>query len=162
MQSMKKKLFLTAVIISSLFSYNQSFAHCEVPCGIYDDQLRIELIKEHITTIEKSINQINELSAAGELNYNQIIRWTIAKEDHANKIQDIVSQYFMTQRVKPVDVDDEEKYQKYITEVTLLHQLLIFAMKAKQTTDLANIDKMRSTTDAFAEAYFGHEKEHKH
>jgi nickel superoxide dismutase len=26
-------------------------AHCEIPCGIYDDQLRADLIEEHSTTI---------------------------------------------------------------------------------------------------------------
>ena len=25
-------------------------AHCQIPCGIYDDELRVQLIEEHITT----------------------------------------------------------------------------------------------------------------
>jgi len=68
----------------------------------------------------------------------------------------------MTQRIKPVDPDEKEKHEKYLTQVTLLHQLLIFAMKAKQTTDLDYIDKMRSTVDSFEDAYFGPDHQHKH
>ena len=29
------------------------------------------------------------------------------KEEHANQLQHIVTQYFMTQRIKPVDQKDE-------------------------------------------------------
>ena len=32
------------------------WAHCQVPCGIYHDDLRLELIGEHIETIEKSMD----------------------------------------------------------------------------------------------------------
>jgi len=159
---MKRIIFVIITVLISVFYTSESFAHCEVPCGIYDDELRIELLREHIATIEKAINQINELSTSKELNYNQIIRWTQAKEDHANEVQHIVSQYFMTQRIKPVDPDEKEKHEKYLTQVTLLHQLLIFAMKAKQTTDLDYIDKMRSTVDSFEDAYFGPDHQHKH
>ena len=44
-------------------------AHCEIPCGIYDDQLRADLIAEHATTIEKSMKKIVELSKQNPLHY---------------------------------------------------------------------------------------------
>ncbi len=55
-----KKIFLQILVGSSfifLFSV-QAFAHCEIPCGIYDDEMRIKIINEHIVTVEKSMNQI--------------------------------------------------------------------------------------------------------
>ena len=75
--------------------------HCEIPCGIYDDQARITLLKEHITTIEKSMDQIEELQSKQDKDYNQLVRWIVNKEDHAEKLMGIVTQYFMTQRIKP-------------------------------------------------------------
>ncbi|MDY6953871.1 MAG: superoxide dismutase [Ni], partial [Thermodesulfobacteriota bacterium] len=42
----------------ALFVVSYASAHCEIPCGIYDDQMRIDMIAEHITTIEKSMKQI--------------------------------------------------------------------------------------------------------
>ena len=31
------------------------FSHCEVPCGIYGDPMRLDVMAEHVTTIEKSM-----------------------------------------------------------------------------------------------------------
>ncbi len=153
---MKRSIIL--VLFLSLITFNlKSYAHCEIPCGIYGDSLRIEQISEHITTLEKSMNQINELSKAGDKNYNQMVRWVMNKEEHATKIQDIVSQYFLHQRIKPVDPTDVEAYAKYTNQLALLHHLLVFSMKAKQSTDLEVIEKLRSTLDKFAHSYFhGH------
>ena len=38
-------------------------AHCQIPCGIYGDEMRFQMLEEHITTIEKSMKLIGELSA---------------------------------------------------------------------------------------------------
>lgn len=100
------------------------------------------------------MSQIQELSKAAVIDYNQLTRWVINKEEHATQLQDIVSQYFLHQRLKPTDISNTEAYNKYIQQLTLLHQLLVYAMKSKQTTDLAIIDKMRDTVHSFEHAYF--------
>ena len=156
---MKKSfLFLSLFLISFAFSKSM-LAHCEVPCGIYNDELRVELIKEHIQTIEKAMNQITELQSAETVNYNQLVRWINTKEFHANLIQEIAEQYFLTQRVKFADPADEENYKKYVTQLATLHQLIVYAMKAKQSTDLLQVENMRKSLIDFEEAYFG---EHRH
>ena len=81
---------ISAVLISLVASVSVS-AHCEIPCGIYDDQLRAQLIAEHATTIEKSMTSILALSTEKPVNYNQLARWVSNKEGHANEIQHIVS-----------------------------------------------------------------------
>lgn len=150
-----KLLAISAMLIAALFTFNnRAYAHCEIPCGIYGDSLRISLMYEHIETIEKSMSQIQELSKAAVIDYNQLTRWVINKEEHATQLQDIVSQYFLHQRLKPTDISNTEAYNKYIQQLTLLHQLLVYAMKSKQTTDLAIIDKMRDTVHSFEHAYF--------
>ena len=132
-----------------LFMASYASAHCEVPCGIYDDQMRINMIAEHITTIEKSMKQIVELGEKKPMNHNQISRWVMNKEHHANELQHIVTQYFMTQRIK----FDTGKYSE---KLTLLHKLLVYAMKCKQTTDLSQIATLRSVLKEFQGLYFGH------
>jgi len=155
---MKKinQLFAT-VLFLGIFSFStlQSNAHCEIPCGIYGDSVRVALLYEHIATIEKSMNQINELSKSEKPDYNQLVRWVVNKEEHAQKIQDIVSQYFLHQRVKPTTSDNEEAYRKYIKQLELLHNILVFAMKSKQSTDLAHIETLREKVHNFEHAYFG-------
>lgn len=151
-------IITTSIALIFLAQSNHSFAHCQVPCGIYEDSLRIKLMDEHITTIEKSIEQINHLSSQTNINYNQLIRWVNNKEEHANKIQAIVSQYFLHQRIKVVNKDDAH-YQLYLNNLSLLHQLSVQAMKAKQTTDLKHIQQLRELLIAFSESYF-HQHHH--
>jgi nickel superoxide dismutase len=124
-------------------------AHCEIPCGIYDDELRTNLIYEHTVTIEKSMKKIAELSKQNPVNYNQLVRWVSNKEEHATKIQHTVSQYFMTQRIRP----DAEKYTD---KLSVLHKMLQAAMKCKQSIDLANVQTLRSLLKEFEILYFGH------
>ena len=131
-----------------------SYGHCEIPCGIYGDSMRIQLLYEHITTIEKSMNQINTLSQDEEINYNQLVRWVINKEEHATEIQTIVSQYFLHQRIKIADISDKEAWDKYTRQLSLLHQLQVYAMKAKQNTDLVFVEKLRETLHNFEHSYF--------
>jgi nickel superoxide dismutase len=156
---MKKSILILSLLLVSFGFSKATFAHCEVPCGIYHDELRVELIKEHIQTIEKAMNQITELQSAETINYNQLVRWINTKEHHANLIQEVAEQYFLTQRVKFAEPDDTENYKKYVTQLTTLHELIVYAMKAKQTTDLENVEKMRASLSAFEDSYFG---EHRH
>lgn len=150
------KSVLTLILMAgALCAYVQPVqAHCEVPCGIYDDQLRVRLIHEHSGTILKAMKQIKELSAADEKNHNQIVRWINNKEKHAEEIQEIVYQYFMTQRIKPKDGDMREKY---IKELTLLHEILIYAMKSKQGLDESNPAKIDELLHEFSDSYFAAE-----
>ena len=89
-----------------------------------------------------------------DINYNQLVRWIDNKETHAGYFQEIISQYFMTQRVTPAEPEDE-RYPDYLEKITLLHRLLIGAMKAKQTTDVEVAGELTSLLKSFRTAYFG-------
>jgi nickel superoxide dismutase len=129
-----------------------AWAHCEIPCGIYDDAARIQMMKEDAGTIEKSMRQVVALSGKSPVNYNQLVRWITNKEAHADKIQHVAAQYFMTQRISL----DAKGYGK---KLGALHQILVYAMKCKQTTDLENVEKLRSAIKAFSDLYFDHSHE---
>lgn len=153
-----KTLKALGIAFILLFSTQQASAHCEIPCGIYNDSLRITLLYEHISTIEKSMNQIIALEKSGD-DANQLVRWVVNKEEHAKKMQEIISQYFMHQRIKPKDVGDEGR-STYIKQLELMHRLSIYAMKSKQSVNLELISQMQETVHLFEHAYFT--KEHKH
>lgn len=127
-------------------------AHCEIPCGVYDDGARFTSIMEHAKTIEKSMLKINELSHATKPDYHMITRWTVNKEKHAQEIQDIVSVYFLTQRVKAPKNDAQQA--RYVKHLTMLHQLLVASMKAKQTTDVSHVETIRALTQDYKAHYF--------
>ena len=156
MSNISSRFSIAAALLMLTAIYARvSFAHCEVPCGIYGDEMRFDMIEEHIVTIEKSMQMIVELSREAEKNYNQIVRWINNKEEHANHIQEIVSQYFLTQRVKVADAKDKDAYQKYVKQVVLLQQMLVFAMKAKQSLDFTNIARLRTLLEEFERIYLG-------
>ena len=156
---MKKSISLLALFLISFIVTKATYAHCEVPCGIYTDELRVELLKEHFQTIEKAKKKIEELKSAEVVNYNQLVRWINTKEEHAKLIQEIAEQYFLTQRIKFANPSEGKKYDKYITQLTSMHQLIVYAMKSKQTTDVANVEKMKTALTSFEDSYFG---EHRH
>ncbi len=63
-----------------------------------------------------------------------------------------------TQRIKPVAPSaDAAAKRKYVAQLTILHRILVHAMKAKQTTDLIHAEKLRSLLAEFEAAYFGPE-----
>jgi len=148
------RAMMAVVACAGLFMAGSAAGHCEIPCGIYGDRMRVKMLEEHCQTVEKSMKQVKELQADPSGNANQLVRWVVNKEDHANKIQEIVYQYFMNQRVKPVDEGEGETYKSYVKQITLLHGMLVQAMKCKQTTDEAHVEKLRSLLDAFEKAYF--------
>ena len=132
-----------------------AFSHCEIPCGIYGDEMRFAMMKEDIATIEKSMNQVVELSKQASPNHNQIVRWVQNKEHHADKIRDVATQYFMAQRVKPVSSKGSAESDAYVNQLKLLHEMIVYSMKCKQTTDLAHVEKLKQLVDRFEKAYLG-------
>jgi nickel superoxide dismutase len=86
---------------------------------------------------------------------NQIVRWVQNKEEHADELGHIVTYYFMTQRVKPTQKAKGKEYDEYVKKLTLLHKMLVYSMKAKQTTDVANVEKLKALLEEFRSVYFG-------
>jgi len=154
-----------ALLLVIVLSANIAYSHCQVPCGIYGDYTRIDLLREHISTIEKAMNQVNDLSKNPSANMNQLVRWVDNKDTHADKFTKIVTYYFLSQRIKIVDSDKADEFKAYQNKVTLLHQMMVLSMKCKQTTDLKNVEKLKSLVGQFVDVYFtpeqkSHLKEH--
>lgn len=169
---MKRKNKVTSTIFSILILLciavigTIGYSHCQVPCGIYGDPTRIDIMAEHIRTIEKSMNQINELTQEDKPDMNQLVRWIDNKDLHADKLNEIITYYFMAQRITPAESGDKN-YQKYIDQLTTLHKMQVQSMKSKQTTNLQHVKNLRELLDRFEKLYFGkkvttHSKDHNH
>jgi nickel superoxide dismutase len=161
-KQIRKKLGLVGFVILACVFATIAYSHCQIPCGIYDDHVRFDMISEHITTIEKSMKMITELSKQEKANMNQIVRWVQNKEKHADEISHIVTHYFMAQRVKPSPKTEGKEYDEYVKKLTLLHKMLISSMKAKQTIDLVNVERLRSLLAEFHLIYFGEAEHSRH
>ena len=134
--------------------------HCEVPCGIYTDQLRFEQMLEDTKTIAKSIDEINRFATQLQgpptgKDINQVVRWVSTKDHHATNTQTIVSQYFMTQRIKP----DHERYDQ---QIKAAHAVLVAAMKCKQDADGKTAETLKKAILDLYRAYEGKEPQEEH
>ncbi|MFC1833090.1 superoxide dismutase [Ni] [Thermodesulfobacteriota bacterium] len=58
---MKYRMSVLIVLCSTLlFVAGNAFAHCEIPCGIYDDEVRMSLIEDH-----RKVNEPNRRVGEG-------------------------------------------------------------------------------------------------
>ncbi len=137
------------------------YGHCQVPCGIYDDAVRVVQIEEDIATIRKAMSMIKGLSGKSDAqSINQLIRWVNTKESHAGKIQETVSSYFLAQRIKPKKKGAAGR-QKYVNQTLLLQQLIVAAMTCKQNVDQSRCEAASDLVVEFSVSYFDeHGMEH--
>ncbi|TWT46628.1 superoxide dismutase [Ni] [Botrimarina hoheduenensis] len=127
----------------------QAAAHCQVPCGIFNDQARFDAMLEDTTTIAKSIGQIVELAGTHDANgHNQLARWVVTKEEHANKVQQTIADYFMAQRIK----SDAANYAELLKTS---HAVMVAAMKSKQSADPATAATLEAAIKSFYQTYNG-------
>ncbi len=131
--------------------------HCQVPCGIYGDHLRVKLLMEDAATIEKAMIQIAEIGAAESPNWNQLVRWTTTKEQHAQGVQDQLASYWLAQRITAPKEMKGDGQRRYIAQLMLNHRMTVAAMKCKQTTDTANVTALREALEEFQLVYFSEE-----
>ena len=130
--------------------------HCEVPCGIYADQMRFEMMLEDTATIAKAITSLNEYVAGFEngppnaKTVNQMTRWVNTKENHATNTQQIVAQYFLTQRIKSSN-------DKYTSQLEAAHKVMVSAMKCKQDADPKTAEALKNAIYDLYRAYEGKE-----
>ena len=149
---MKLKTLLS--LLSGLFLFSTSmFAHCQVPCGIYADDVVFGELETDVATIEKAMAQINTLKAEVGKDPHQLVRWINNKESHAQNIQDTMSAYFLAQRIK-LELKESDA-ARYWTLVELAHKITVYAMKCKQGTDPANAEALHEALHAFQHAYGG-------
>merc|ERR1711865_253008 len=118
----------------------QADMHCQVPCGIFNDPARVAQLKEDATTIRKAMVQVQAAHTQDSLqSVNQTTRWIMTKEDHACKIITLVGEYMLCQRVKPELFKNKEDYPQALQ---MHHELMVAAMKTKQTLDTAACDTL--------------------
>lgn len=134
-----------------------ALAHCQVPCGIYGDQLRFEQMLEDAKTIGKAQTQLEELTS-GEVDaqtVNQLSRWVTTKEEHATKIQDTMLHYFLAQRIKATNPE-------YVKQLKAAHAVITTAMKCKQSADAETAEDLEKAIFNLYRAYEGKEPDFDH
>ena len=77
-----------------------------------------------------------------------------SKEEHATRIQHTIAQYFLTQRVKPAPAGGPV-YDDYVTKLVRHHQVMVAAMKTKQSVDIERVEQLWAAIKAIEGYYPG-------
>jgi len=132
--------------------FTAAYGHCQIPCGIYDDYLKLQTMLQDADTVIKSVEEIQTL--AGETDpqsSQQLVRWFTNKENHAESIISAICDYYLTQRVNASQEDYRERLVKH-------HTVIVAAMKAKQQADAETAEALKTAIEALSSYY----PEHRH
>ena len=80
---MRCRLLLLCAAAATVFAATEARAHCEIPCGIYGDDLRFSMLYEDITTIGVP----NVLVVSSELDEDLVYQITSAMYENIAELR---------------------------------------------------------------------------
>jgi nickel superoxide dismutase len=128
---MKKILLLPSLLLLLgvfILLPSTGMAHCQIPCGIFHDDLVFETLDQNIETLQKADHELSEST----LPTNQSVRWILNKETQSDQIAQTMLTYFLQQRVK---LDDPKRAEK----LELVAKICMQCARVKQTTDAKEV-----------------------
>lgn len=133
----------TSKIVSLIKPEVDAYAHCDVPCGIYDPK-DAQLAAE---TVEKMMTLMDGVDAGSKETRNSFIRYVAAKEVHAEKVKHEV-------RIIWGDYFKPEHLDKFPDLHTKVWQIMKTASACRQGADVADAANLRQQVDEFAEMFW--------
>lgn len=126
-------------LVLNLLPTQIAYAHCDIPCGIYDPHLA--QMATH--TVLRMTNLIKEAKD----DVHKIARLTRVKEEHAELVKHEV-------RIIWGDYFKEEHLKEYPNLHELVFKIMKLASKTKQEVNLENANELLSKVQEFAEIYW--------
>ena len=128
-----------------------AFAHCDIPCGIYDTH-NMQMAAHTIIRMTQLINEVKPSSAEPPFDerkriISQLSRLTHVKEDHGKLLEEEVgtldNDYF-----KP------EHHAKFPKLRSLIEKTIKASIKARQEIDMDSAEEALAGTQEIAEIFF--------
>lgn len=121
---MKKAAFAIMLLCTSM-----AWSHCQMPCGIYHDEMVFDQIDQYVETMVKCITVVKDNKGETPQARNEVIRWVMMKEKMSDDTADLITAYFLQQKIKPGEPDT-------VKMVTSAHKLLFLLVQIKQQVNL--------------------------
>ena len=140
-------LFKVLETLDRVFHFDRARAHCDIPCGIYDPhQAQVAAL-----TVIRMIDLMTELKQSHSpetVEYqNSIARYILVKEEHAEMVKREV-------RVIWGDYIKQEHLDKYPELPGLVHKIMQFGSKSRQTVSREMACDLLVAVNRFAEIYW--------
>lgn len=129
-------------IAAALSCSNLLTAHCQMPCGIYHDDMVFDQIDQYVETMYKGITVMNESKFATVKDKNEFVRWVVQKENASNEAANTLLTYFLQQKIKPGEEDTPKK-------LASAHKLLFLIVGIKQTADVQIVETFNNEWEKF-------------
>ena len=131
-------------IISKVFPARVAYAHCDIPCGIYDPHAA--QVGAH--TVIRMTQLLSELKRENETKVeHDIARLTHVKEDHGKMIEEelgtLENDYFK-----------EEHFKEYSQLKKLISDAVKLSIKTRQTIDMKSAEELLENVLKIAEIFY--------
>ncbi|MBS4169038.1 superoxide dismutase [Ni] [Parachlamydia sp. AcF125] len=138
---MKKKLLVSGVF--ALLTWGTSlYSHCQMPCGVYHDNMIYDQIDQYVETMAKGITVLTDNKFTTLHDKNEFMRWVMTKEMESNKVAELVTTYFLQQKIKPDEEDSAKKAE-------MAHRLLFLLVGIKQNIDMKMVKNFQEQWEKF-------------
>lgn len=131
-------------LVLNLFPLPVAYAHCDIPCGIYDPHAA--QVGAH--TVIRMTQLLAELKREDETKAeHDIARMTHVKEEHGTMIEEelgtLENDYFK-----------EEHFKEYSELTDLIYETVKLSGTVRQNLDLVAADKLLANTQKIAEIFW--------
>ena len=142
---MKQKIFLVGI---ATFICRVSFltAHCQMPCGIYHDEMVFNQIDQYIETMYKGITELKNNPFSTPLERNNFTRWVLLKETASDEMANLITQYFLQQKIKSGEPDTAKR-------LAIAHKMLFELTAIKQNVDLKMVEDFADEWESFKQMF---------
>lgn len=138
---MKKTIFILSMI-GVLYGQGMLNAHCQMPCGIYHDEMVYGQIDQYVETMFKGITMLNSNKFDNAWDRNEFVRWVIQKEKASDDVAELFTKYFLQQKIKPGEDDT-------VKRISSVHHMLFLLVQIKQNVDRKLIDEFADEWEKF-------------
>ena len=134
-----KKLLVSSALLMAPVVLS---AHCQMPCGIYHDNMVYDQIDQFVETVYKGITVLNDSKFSTPKERNEYIRWVGEKESSCNNVAELILTYFLQQKIKPGEAAT-------VKRLTCAHNLLFLLVAIKQNTDIDTVKQFNGEWERF-------------
>jgi nickel superoxide dismutase len=136
----------TLNLIDRIFHFEAAYAHCDIPCGIYDPHTA-QMAAHTVIRMDMLIAETMKGGGITPEERNKLIRCIKVKEEHAeiakHEITVLWGDYFKPEHVKAYpELND------------LVFNTLKLASKAKQSTDIKAGEELLASVENIAEIFW--------
>ena len=144
-------MFRITSFIINLIPTKTVYAHCDIPCKIYDPYLA-QVAAHSVIRMTQMLEELSPSTKEPPFDerkriISQISRLTKVKEEHAELVKHEV-------RIIWGDYFKEEQIKKFPKIHDLVHEIMILASKARQEINMGAAKELLSKVQEFAEAFY--------